>query len=130
TIHLCQQLVQCLLTLVISTESLSVSLLSDGIDLIDKYNTGRFFICLLEQVTHLGRAHADKHFHELRSRDREERHMRFSRHCFCQQGLSCSRRPHQQRALRAYCSDLLIFLRIVQEINDLCQQFLCFVLPC
>ncbi len=35
---------------------------------------GAFSLGLLEQVAHLGRAHADEHLHELRAGDGEERH--------------------------------------------------------
>src|SRR5699024_3676352 len=52
TIHLCEKLVQSLLTLIISAEARAVTLLSYGIDLVDKHDTRRFLIGLLEQVTH------------------------------------------------------------------------------
>ena len=47
TIHLCEKLVQCLFHFIISSY-LSVTLFSDGIDLVDKYNTWSFLICLFE----------------------------------------------------------------------------------
>ena len=56
--------------------------------------------------------------------------MRLACHSFRQKRLSGSRRTHQQRPFRAHSSDLLIFLRIVQEINNLCQKLLCFILAC
>ena len=64
-VHLRQELVQRLLALVISGKSLSVSFLSDRIDLIDKDDTRRFLVRLLEEVAHLGRTHADEHLYEL-----------------------------------------------------------------
>ena len=48
--------------------------------------------------------------------------MRLASHCLCQQSLTGSRRSHQQRSLRAHSSDLLVFLRIVKEINNLRQK--------
>ena len=48
--------------------------------------------------------------------------MRLASHCLCQQSLTGSRRSHQQRSLRAHSSDLLVFLRIVEKINDLRQE--------
>ena len=50
SVHLGQQLVQGLLALVISGKSLAVTFLSYRINLINKYNTRRFFIRLLKQV--------------------------------------------------------------------------------
>lgn len=44
TVHLGQQLVQCLLALIISGESAAVTLLADGINLIDEDDTRRFLI--------------------------------------------------------------------------------------
>ena len=64
SIHLCKELVQGLLSLVISSDS-SVTFLSDRINLIDKYNTRRFLLRLFEKITHFRRSHADKHFHKL-----------------------------------------------------------------
>ena len=67
SVHLRQELVQCLLTLVVAAEALAVPLLSDRIDLVDEHDTGRFLICLFEKVADLGRSHSDKHFHKLRA---------------------------------------------------------------
>ena len=67
SVHLRQELVQRLLTLVIAAEALAVPLLSDRIYLVYEHDTGRFLICLLEKVADLGRSHSDEHFHKLRS---------------------------------------------------------------
>ena len=48
---------------------------ADSIDFIDKDNAGRMFFALLKKVTNTGRSDADKHFHEIRSADTEERHI-------------------------------------------------------
>ena len=66
SIHLCQQLVQRLLPLVVAAYT-SLTLLSDGIDLIDKYDTGSFFLRLSEQITDFGCSHTYEHFHEFRT---------------------------------------------------------------
>ena len=80
-VHLGQQLVQRLLALVVAAKvGAAVTLLADRIDLINKDDAGRFFTRLLEQVAHLGRAHADEHLHKLTAGDGEERHTGLTSH--------------------------------------------------
>ena len=68
TIHFCQKLVQCLLTLIVTTcESGTVALLTNGIDLIDEDNTRCFLIRLFKKVTDLGSTHTYKHLYKLRT---------------------------------------------------------------
>ena len=66
SVHLGKQLVQCLLPLIIAAHP-AVTLLADGVDLVDKYDTRRFFLGLPEQIPDFGGAHADEHFPELSS---------------------------------------------------------------
>ena len=67
-------------------------LLTDGVDLVDKHDAGRFFLCLRKQVAHLARAHTHKHLHKLRAGDGEERHVRLAGDCLCQHRFARSRR--------------------------------------
>ena len=64
-IHLCKKLVQCLFSFIIAACHLSVSFLTDGIDLINKYDTWCFLFCLFKKIADFGCAHTDKHFHEF-----------------------------------------------------------------
>ena len=48
-VHLGEQLVQSLLTLVVAAEIAAVALLTDGIDLIDEHDAGGLFLGLSEQ---------------------------------------------------------------------------------
>ena len=52
TIHLSKELVQSLFALIVSACHLTVTFLTDGIDLINKYNAWSFFFCLFKEVTH------------------------------------------------------------------------------
>ena len=127
-VHLGQQLVERLLALIVAAKAGAVALFADGIDLVDEHDAGRFFARLLEQVAHLGRAHADEHLDKLRAGDREERHMRFARDRLGQQGLAGARRADEQRALGQLGADARVFARVVQEVHDLGQGFLGLVL--
>ena len=61
TIHLCEQLVQRLLALIVAAKIARIALLADGIDLVDKDNARCLFLGLLKEIAHLRRAHADEH---------------------------------------------------------------------
>ena len=74
SVHLCQQLVQRLLPFVIAAHP-AVTLLADGVDLIDKHDAGGFLLGLPEQIPDFRGAHADEHFHEFRTGHGEEGHI-------------------------------------------------------
>ena len=127
TIHLRKQLVQCLLTLVVSAAITAVTALTDRIDLIDKDDTRCMKFRLGKHITHTGCTDTDKHFHEIGTGNAEERNTRFSCHGFRQQGLTGSRRADKQHTFRDTCSDLEIFFRFFQEIDNLLQIFFFFL---
>ena len=108
-IHLRQQLIQRLLAFIVSADIARASLLADGVDLIDKDNAGCLFLGLLEQVTHLRRAHADEHFHKFRTAHGEERHVRLAGDGLGQHRFAGSGRADKQNAFRHLRADLLVF---------------------
>ena len=126
-VHLGEQLVQRLLALVVAAE-LGVSRAADGVDLVDEDDGRGDLRRLLEQIAHAARADADKHFHEIRAGDGEKRHVRLARDGLGQQRLAGARRADQQCALRELRADGGIFLRVMQEIDDLDKRFLGLVL--
>ena len=117
TIHLGQQLVQRLFPLIIAAAKAGIPAFADGIDLVDKNNTGCHFLGFLKQVADTGCAHADEHFHKIRTGQGEEGHVCLSCHRLGQQRLTGSRRAHQQGTFGQLGADLRIFSRIVQEIH-------------
>ena len=64
-VHLGQQLVQGLLPLVVAAHTAAVTLLTDGINLVDENDTGSLLIGLLKQIPDLGHAHTHKHLDEF-----------------------------------------------------------------
>ena len=66
-VHLHQQLVQGLLTLIVAAAHTCATLTTDGVDLVDEDNAGRVSFRLGEEVTHAGGADADEHFDEVRA---------------------------------------------------------------
>src|SRR5271156_5106302 len=77
TIHFHKQLVKRIFALIIAHHYIFTSCAAYSIYLINKHYTWRFFTCLLEQVTDTARSHPYKQLHKIRTRHREERHLRF-----------------------------------------------------
>ena len=117
-IHLNEQLVERLLTLVVATTHASATMTTDGIDLVDEDDARRVLLGLLEQVAHTTRADADEHLDEVGARDREERHAGLARHGTRQQRLAGARRPKQEDTLRDLCAKRLELLRVLEELLD------------
>ncbi len=95
-----------------------------SIDLIDKDDAGSILFALLEQVAYPRSADTHKHFHEIRTGNREKRNVRLAGNCARQQGFACARRPHQQDALGNAAAQRLELLRLAKELNDLLELFL------
>ena len=127
-VHLDEQLVERLLALVVASHAAAVALLAYGVYLVDEHDARRLLPGLLEQVANLGRAHADEHLDELTAGDGEERHVRLAGHCAGEQGLAGARRADKQRALGQLGAYLGVFLRVVQEVDDLLERLLGLVL--
>ena len=127
-VHLGEQLVERLLALVVAAHARVVAALADGVDFVDEDDARRFLARLLEQVAHARRAHADKHLHKFRAGNREERHLRLARDGLRQQRFARAGRADEQRALGQLRADIAVFLRIMQEIDDLLERVLGLVL--
>ena len=83
---------------------------------------------LVKQVAHAACADAHVQLHEVGAGDRVERDLRLAGNGLGQERLACARRPNEKRAFRHGRADLLVFVRMVQEINQLDQGFLGLVL--
>ena len=101
----------------------AAALLSDGVDFVDEDDAGSFLLGLAEQVANFRRAHADEHLNKLRAGHGEERHVRLARNGLGKHRLTGSRRADQQNALGHLCTNLAVFLRILQILDDLLQVF-------
>ena len=130
TIHLNQQLVQCLLALVIATAHTNTTGTAHGVNLIDKHDARRVLFGLLEHVTDTGRTHTNEHLNKIRTGNRKERHTRLACNRARQQRLTCPRRALKQRALRDLTTKAAKFLRVAQEFNDFFQLFFGFINAC
>src|SRR2546425_10927217 len=85
------------------------------------------FRSLLEEVPDARGADTHEHLDEIGARNRKEGHVRFARNGFGKKRLPGPRRSDEKHALRDLAAELLELLRILQEIDDLPQLFLCFI---
>ena len=129
SIHLCQKLIQCLLTFIISSET-GITAFSNGINLIDKHDTGSIFLCFFKKITNTGCTHTYEHLYKIRTCQREEGHMGLSCHGFCKKCLASSRRTYKQSSFRQFRTNLSVLCRIMKEIHHLYKGFLRLFLTC
>src|SRR2546423_6192426 len=90
-VHLNQQLVQGLFSLIVSAAQASAAMAAYSVNLINKDDAGSILLALLKQVANAACAHADKHLYEVGTGDAEERHIGFTSYGARQQGLAGSR---------------------------------------
>ena len=121
TIHLNQQLVQRLLTLVVTATDAGATLAAHRIDLINKNDRRRRILSLLKQVAHAGRTHTNEHLNEIGTRNREERNARFASNSLRNQRLTGTRRAVQQNTTRNLRANRRELLRILQELLNLAE---------
>src|SRR5262249_39632909 len=120
-VHLDQQLVECLLALVVATAEAGAAVATYGIDLVDENNAGRILLGLIEHVAHAAGPHAHEHLDKIGAGNGEERYVGFAGDGPRQQGLASPRRPNEQRAARNAATEALELLRVAQELDDLLQ---------
>ena len=96
---------------------------ADRVDLINEDDRRCIGLCLLEEVSDTARTNADKHFHEVRPRNRIERGARFACNRTREEGLARARRSVQQHTLRDLRSHLLEPLGVGKEVFNLDQLF-------
>ena len=126
-VHLNQHLVQRLLTFIVTTAQASATLTAHGVDFIDKDDARSRFLGLFKHVAHAGCTHTDEHFNEVRTGNRKERHLCFTRDGFCQQGFTGARRADHQDAFRDFTAQLLETARLAQVFNQFTNFFFRFV---
>ena len=100
---------------------------ADRVDFVDEDDAWRVLLGLLEHVAHAACADADEHFDEVRTRDREERHIGFAGDRTRDQRLAGARRADQQHAAWNTSAEALELARVAQKLDDLLQILLGFI---
>ena len=119
SVHLGKQCVQRILALIITTHGRVLRASTTyGVNLVDKDDTRSLGLSLLEEVANARATHTHEHLYEVRTRHREEGYASLTSHSLSQQRLTRSWRAYQQSALGYLTTQVGIFLRILQEVNN------------
>ena len=118
SVHFHKKLVQCLLALVGAAQTCA-SAPCHCVDLVDEDYAGRILLGFVKHIPHAGRADADEHLYEIRTRNAEEWHACLAGDGLGQQCFASAGCAFQKHALRNAGADLRIFAGIFQEIDDL-----------
>ena len=129
-IHLDQHGIQRLLTFVMATANARKTGSANRVNFVNKEDARRILLGLGKHITHAACTDAHKHFHEVRTANGEEGHICFARDRLRQQGLTRSRRPHQEHTLRHLTANLFEPLRRLQEVHNFLNLFLRLIHAC
>ena len=127
SVHFDEKRIQRLLAFVVPAAEPAPALATDGVDFVDEDDAGRIFSRLFKSIAHARGADADEKLDEIRTRNREKRHIGFSRDGAREQGFSGAGRPDEQHALGNAPADFGKAFRLAQEIDDFGNFFFCFV---
>ena len=119
TVHFYKELVQGLLTFIMTAAQTCTSVSAHCVDLVNEDDGRSVFLCSFKEVTDTGRTHTDEHFHEIGTGDREERTARLTCYRLCKQCLTGTGRTEQQHAPRDLCTHFGVFAGILEEVHKL-----------
>src|SRR5438874_2019464 len=119
SVHLDQERIKCLLTLIVTAADAVAAVAADRVDFIDKNDAGRAFLALLEHVPDPAGSDTDEHLHEIGAANREERDVGFAGNSPREQGFTRARRSDQQDPFWYSTTELLKLFRITQELDQL-----------
>ena len=119
TVHLDQQLIQGLLTFIVTAAQSGTTVTTYRINFIDKDDTGRMLLGLFEHVAHTGGTDTDEHFHEIGTGDGEKRHLGLTGNGLGQQGFTGTGRTDHQHTTGDLATEFLELARVTQEFHQL-----------
>ena len=119
SVHFDEELVQGLLSFVVSAAKTRSSLTSDGIDFIDEDETRGVGLRCLEEGTDTRGADTDIHFDEVGSGDGIERDAGLACDSLGKKGLTGARRADKEHAMRQFRPQSCVFVRRMEVIDKL-----------
>ena len=126
-VHFNEELIQGLLTFVMTTADTGAALAADSVDFINKHDTGRIFLRLFKEVTDTRRANTDEHFHKIRTADAKERHTGFTGNGFGKKGFPGTGVTVKENAFGNFRAQSVVARSVLQKIDDFRQLFLNFI---
>ena len=131
-VHLNQQLVQGLLTLVVAALMAGGTLATNGVDFVDEDDGRRLGAGLGKCIAHTRGAHAHEHFYEVRTGGEEKRDLGFTGHSLGQQRFARARGAFEQDAvghLSTHADEAIGRLEEVDDLLDGCHRVICMAGP-
>ena len=124
-VHLDQQLIQRLLALVVAAAEARAAMAADRVDLVDEDDAGRVLLRLIEHVAHAADAPTPTNI-STKSEPEMVKNGTLASPAMARASsvLPVPGGPTKQRAARDAPAELLEFLRVAQELDDLLQIFL------
>mmetsp|Transcript_2572 Transcript_2572/g.4000 ORF Transcript_2572/g.4000 Transcript_2572/m.4000 type:complete len:321 (-) Transcript_2572:551-1513(-) len=119
TIHLDQNLIQCLLTFIVTSSESCSALTSNGIDLINEDDARRVLLGLVEHITHTRSSNTNKHLYKFGTRNGDEWHTCLSSNSLGEEGLTSTRGSIEDDTTRNAASVLGVSLGLLQKVNNL-----------
>src|SRR4030042_254729 len=119
TIHLRQELIECLLLFVVSPHGIDPARLSEGIQFVNENNTGSMVLSLSKEVPDSCCSHSDNSLYDIKTTNGEKRDVRLSSHGSGEQGFSCSRHSHQEDSFRNLPTEALKLSRRFKKLHNL-----------
>ena len=126
-VHLNQQLVKGLLTLIMTAAHTVTTVTTDSINFIDEDNARRVLFSLLKHVTNTAGTNTHEHFNEVRTGNRKKRNLGFTSNRLGDQSFTGPRRANHQHTTRDSTAQTLKLARIAEELNQLTHFFLRFI---
>mmetsp|Transcript_36609 Transcript_36609/g.72947 ORF Transcript_36609/g.72947 Transcript_36609/m.72947 type:complete len:223 (+) Transcript_36609:1214-1882(+) len=125
-VHLSEDLVKCLLTLVVAAAAHAATATArtcatDGIDFVDENDARSVLLRLAEEVAHTRGADTNEHLNELRARGGHEGHAGLTGNSTCEQRLARAGRALHDGALGDLCAKGRILCGLLEEIDNLRQ---------
>ncbi len=116
-VHLHKELVEGLLSLVVTAAHAGTAATSHRINLINKHDARCMPLRIGKHIPDTGRTYTDKHLYKIRTGNGEKRHAGLTGYRLGNQRLTGSGRAHQKHTLRNPGTQLRVFLRCLQEID-------------
>ena len=129
-VHLNKELIESLLSLVMSAAHSCASVASDGVDFINEDNRRSVFLRLVKKVSDSRSADTDIHFNEIGTGNREERNICFTGNGSRKEGLTCTRRAYKKHALGDSCAEGAKLFGALEEVNHFAELFLFLICAC
>ena len=120
TVHLDQNLVESLLIFATSATA-SVTLMSNGINFIDKDDGRGVFLSFSKEVAHARGTYTNKHFGKLGTRDAEEGYGSFASHSTSHEGFTSTWVASQQDTTWDFGTKFFILLGLFEKVYHFLQ---------